>query len=206
VSVNGDDDRLASEARTGDPQSIATLYRRHAPVLLRYLVRFTGDRRDAEDILQDSFLRLLEGRGNYDGRGHFRAWLFTIATRIATDRGRQRRRRNELLRLHLASPLGIEEFVAPQTTNDFRVQVVAALATLPPEYTQAFHLRVVEGFAYRDMAKICACSEGTLRSRVHHALRRLRQMLSEQDGAPTTPIGPAERRGKGHQNRDSDTS
>jgi RNA polymerase sigma-70 factor (ECF subfamily) len=59
---------------------LADLYRRHAPALLAYLERMCGGRAEAEDALQETFLRVMKGRGEYREEGRFRAWLFTIAT------------------------------------------------------------------------------------------------------------------------------
>ena len=91
-----EDDELARRSRSGDPRALATLYRRHAPALMEYLRRLCGNPADAEDVLQETFLRVFEGRGRYSGRGRFRSWLFTIATRLAHDRHRRRRRQSGL--------------------------------------------------------------------------------------------------------------
>ena len=171
-----EDDRLARRSRGGDPAALAELYRRHAAALLRYLERHLRDRADAEDVLHETFVRVFEGRGTYDGRGQFRSWLFTIATRLALDAHRQRRRHANLLQQHFAaadSPGSWDTAFGSELTASIR----AALAALPHDEAVAFHLRIQDGFSYREMAAICAAPEGTLRSRVHHVLRRLRAAL-----------------------------
>ena len=171
-----DDDRLARRSRGGDPLALAELYRRHAPALLRHLERHLRDRADAEDVLHETFLRVFEGRGSYDGRGQFRPWLFTIATRLALDTHRQRRRRADLLQQHLVRS---DSPGSRDAAFDHAIvaSVEAALADLSEVDAIAFHLRVQDGFSYREMATICAAPEGTLRSRVHHVIRRLRLAL-----------------------------
>jgi RNA polymerase sigma-70 factor (ECF subfamily) len=185
-----DDDLLAARCRSGDPTALAELYRRHAPGLCGYLERRLGHRQEAEDVLHETFLRIFEGRGRYDGRGRFRAWLFTIATRLAVDRARERRRHDELLRAH---PEPDAAGAAPEAALGERIlaRIESVLADLPEEYAIAFHLRVRDDFAYRDMAAICGDPEGTLRSRVHHAIRRIRDALAREPGAPAAPQRPS---------------
>ncbi len=185
---SSDDDRLAALSRKGDPKALATLYRRHAPSLLGYLTRALGERADAEDILHETFLRIFEGRGKYKGQGRFRAWLFTIATRIARDRVKQRRRRGELVETaaDLLSPATADDPAGHSERRALMERIESALADLPPGYATAFHLRIREEFTYREIASICGEPEGTLRSRVHHALIRIRRALD--DGASNRVI------------------
>lgn len=179
-----DDDALASKSRAGDALALAKLYQRHAPGLLRYLERRLGRRDDAEDILQDAFIRIFEGRGRYQGRGQFRAWLFTIATRLAWDRAREHRRHDEILQTQYASDTsGAARQPEVALGERTLARIEAVLNDLPRDYALAFHLRVREGFSYAEIAAISGDPEGTLRSRVHHTLRRLREGLVP-DGIP----------------------
>lgn len=174
-----EDDDLAMRCREGDPAALATLYRRHAPPLLGYLTKLLGEPAEAEDVLQETFVRLFEGRGRYHGRGRFRAWLFTVATRLARDRQRQTRRRRDL------DAAAIDELIHGSRSDpteriryqDLSRRIDAALLDLPPAYAATFHLRVRESFSYEEIADMAGEPEGTLRSRVHHALRRVRQAL-----------------------------
>lgn len=177
-----DDDSLALRSRDGDPVALARLYRRHAPRLLRYVERMLDDTAEAEDVLQETFVRVFEGRGRYRGRDRFRSWLFTIATRIAFDRARQRRRHAELLeqRNLEVQPSAAADPWDQLTHEEILARIESVLADLPTEYAVAFHLRVREEFSYREMAEICGDPEGTLRSRVHHALKRVRDAIQRQ--------------------------
>jgi RNA polymerase sigma-70 factor (ECF subfamily) len=185
------DDVLAARSRKGDPQALASLYRHHAPSLLGYLERLLGERTDAEDVLHETFLRVFEGRGRYRGRGRFRGWLYTVATRLARDRLKQRRRRGELIQdaLEKRPPLKLHDPERDTEQREILRRVESVLGDLPPAYVMAFHLRVREELTYREMATICGESEGTLRSRVHHALIRIRRTLEE--GAPSRGTPPS---------------
>lgn len=184
-----DDDRLAERSRRGDARALGSLYCRHAPPLLRYLRARGLGRDDAEDILHETFVRLLEGRGSYVPRGRFRAWLFTVATRLAIDRSRQRQRRAELAARAFAGVAAAAPDAIEATARSRLVaRIEAAVAALPVEYAVAFQLRVRDDLSYRDMAAISGEPEGTLRSRVHHAIRRLRDRLRSE--FPAQPVSP----------------
>ncbi len=191
------DETLVERSRRGEPRALAELYRRYAPSLLGYLQRITGGRADAEDILQETFLRVFEGRGRYAERGCFRSWLFTVATRMAADRKRRDRRHEALVPLALSvvrpSPPTDPERAAEH--RDLALVVESVLADLPPSYAQAFYLRVHEDWSYRDMAEACGELEGTLRSRVHHALKRVQAVLRSLEPADDTRGGQPARPG-----------
>ncbi len=174
------DETLVERSRRGDPQALAELYRRHAPSLLGYLEQITSGRADAEDILHETFLRILEGRGHYAERGRFRSWLFTVASRLAADQ-RRRDRRHEALALSVSSPPPPVDPARAAEHGDLLAVVESVLADLPLDYAQAFYLRVHEGWSYRDIAEACGDPEGTLRSRVHHALKRVQAALRGLD-------------------------
>jgi RNA polymerase sigma-70 factor (ECF subfamily) len=179
-----DDDRLAERARRGDAAALAALYRRHAGGLVAYLERYLGDRADAEDVLQDAFLRIFEGRGRYRPGGRFRAWLFTIATHLARDRLKQKRRRAEILAADPGAPRPDLDPLALVLRRQVEAVIDSVLADLPATYASAYHLRVREGLSYREISEICGDPEGTLRSRVHHTLRRIRDELSRRAPDP----------------------
>ena len=182
----GEDDSLAARSRDGDPAALAALYRRHAPALLAHLARVLGARADAEDVLQETFLRIFQGRGRYRGHGQFRAWLFTVGTHLAIDRIRQRHRRDALagLALDALAPPTARDPCADTERHELAGRIESALADLPPAHAMAFHLRVREAFSYREMAEMCGEPEGTLRSRVHHALIRVRLALEPRELNP----------------------
>jgi RNA polymerase sigma-70 factor, ECF subfamily len=180
--AGSDDDVLAMRSRRGDALALATLYARHAAGLLRYLERFKTPVEENEDILQETFIRIFEGRGHYEGRERFRAWLYTVATRLALDHVQEGRRRNDILETRYAPEVGPS--IEPQEVAlgaRMRRRLEAILDALPHEQSLALHLRFQDGFSYREMATICGEAEGTLRSRVHHALRRLREHLDQSE-------------------------
>ncbi len=191
LTPTSDDDELCARSRSGDPAALAILYRRHAPVLRRHLRHLAGDA--ADDLVHETFIRLFEGRGRYRGRGRFRAWLFTIASRLARDQGRQHARRRDLTTEHAAdlAPADAIDAEASVDADALARHVESLLDDLPPAYAEAFRQRVGRDLSYREMSALTGEPEGTLRSRVHHALKRIRRAMVEEAGpaarhAPST--------------------
>jgi RNA polymerase sigma-70 factor (ECF subfamily) len=176
------DEDLVVDSRAGNAAALAQLYLRHAPRLKAYLQRVLRSHEEAEDILQDTFVRLFEGRGRYTPRGRFRSWLYTVATRQALDRLRNENRRATLLAQHARSVTPLHDPLKKVADQQLLTRIDAVLQTLPPEMVTAFHLRMREEFRYSEIAAICGTSEGTLRSRIHHTLKKIHQAL----GVPRT--------------------
>ena len=172
------DHLLARAAREGDQAALALLYDDLGPPLLGFLNQMVQDRSIAEDLLHDTFLRLLQGRSHPGEDSGIKPWLFTVARNLALDFLRSRRRRNQLDRqLDGKSIMGSMPPTDSGNLNDF---VERTLATLPEKYRTTFHLRIKQDFTYQEMAAICDEPEGTLRSRVHHIMGLLRKGLTEK--------------------------
>lgn len=189
MNAGDEDDHLAASSRRGEPRALALLYAKHGPALLRFLRARGSSRDDAEDILQETFVRLLEGRGHYEARGSFRAWLFTIAVRLEIDRARRRTRQAEIAtrQADAASHEAAVDVLETVARSHLLARVEGVLATLSPEMRTAFQLRVRERFSYAEIAAICGDPEGTWRSRVHHAIRRLQAALQGEAADSSTP-------------------
>ena len=88
---------LVTKARTGDTDAFRVLVERHSRALFRLAYRMTGNQQDAEDVVQDSFLRAYKQLARFDERASFGTWLYRIAVNCSLDLVRSRKRRNELL-------------------------------------------------------------------------------------------------------------
>ena len=87
---------LVTRARTGDTDAFRVLVERHSRPLFRLAYRMTGNQQDAEDVVQDSFLRAYKQLARFDERASFGTWLYRIAVNCSLDLVRSRKRRNEL--------------------------------------------------------------------------------------------------------------
>lgn len=178
------DDRIqVDEARRGSRDAIGALIERYSPGLFRYLIHLTGDPLLAEDLLQDTWLRVMERLDSYR-RGHpFRNWLFAIARNHAFDILRQRSRR--LLR----EPAGAAERPANRAEEvpdphpsileclaeaDLARCVRKAMGTLPIVFREVLTLRFEQGLEIDAIGRILGLSASTVKDRLYRGLDQLR--------------------------------
>ena len=150
---------------------LRVLYAEHGPALLRYLRRLTGRAESAEDLLQETFVQALRGLERLDSALSPKAWLFAIARHLGIN-ARQRRRE--------ALPLVDDLAAGPQERPDPRREDMReAIAALPEKQREALQLRLAEGLSYEEIAQTLNIPVGTVRSRLHAAVKGLREALGQ---------------------------
>src|SRR6185295_2361701 len=162
---------LMQRVRHGDREAFAGLVELHKDAVVNYLARLTGDRDRAEDLAQETFLRLWRSAASYVEQGFLRAFLFRIATNLV--RSEERREKRFRLLLPFLGRRDHDEPAAPSglLLQELHREVAGALAALP------LLLHEIEGWSYGDIARELSCREGTVKSRIHRGRQRLRQRL-----------------------------
>jgi RNA polymerase sigma-70 factor, ECF subfamily len=170
----------------GCEASFNELFRRWTPRLMRFLTGATGSRETGEDLLQETFLRILNGAPAYEPRGDAGAWIYRIAANVAYSYWRRERARP----LHTAQPIErVSMTVAspnagPEAVRDrgaFLRDVNQALGLMDGNKRMVFLLKAGEGLTYDEIARVMGCPSGTVKSRFHHAVRILQDELSGKD-------------------------
>jgi RNA polymerase sigma-70 factor (ECF subfamily) len=171
------DEFLMSRVAEGASDLLEFLVRRHAVGLLTFLARMTGDHHRAEELFQEVFLAVWLKRRQYQYPRPFRPWLYAIA--LNRCRADYRVRRPE------PAPLGEYAMPDPEATPaevavsaETAAKVSSAVTRLPAQQRAVVVLRVWQGLPYAKIAEIVGCSEGTVRSHMHHALIALRHTLA----------------------------
>jgi len=177
-----DDGSLFARARTGDAEALTCLVDRHKDALVNYVTRLSGSRDTAEDVAQDTFLRLLERSASYVEQGMLRPYLYRIATNLVRT-GQRREQRWRLLTPRLkASNNGHAE--ASQIASIERQQLGALLArsleSVPLRFRTPLVLRDVEDWSYAEIATLLECKVGTVKSRIHRGREMLRKIVAPQ--------------------------
>jgi RNA polymerase sigma-70 factor (ECF subfamily) len=153
-------------------------YAEHAEPLLRFLIYRTGDRALSEDIVADTFERMLRARTRFDRRkASEKTWIYTIALNLLRDHARRQEvatRKLELERAPVAGPAADD----PLAGVDDRDLVRRALATLAPEEREAIALRYGADLTVPEIAKVTDERLSTVEGRVYRALRKLRDELT----------------------------
>jgi RNA polymerase sigma-70 factor, ECF subfamily len=167
-----------ARVRAGDRDAFADLVERHKDAVVNYLARLTGDRDRAEDLAQETFLRLFRSAGGYSEQGLLRAYLFRIATNLV--RSEERRERRLRLLLPFLGTGGHAEPAAPSglLRQEMHRELAAAVAQLPLRFRVPLVLHEIEGWAYADIARALGCREGTVKSRIHRGRQHLKERLA----------------------------
>lgn len=194
------DVRLMLAFRAGDESALGLLYGRWAARLLRYLERIVREPAIAEELLQDTFVRVLDARERYAPEARFSTWLFHIARNLALNELARARSRHPHLspdepadrRAPGPPPLVLVATTpAPDDEADARrdhARFAAALAELPERQQTALWLAVVEGQPYEEIAGLLGSSVQSVKNLVHRA----RANLADRMGDPARAVPAAE--------------
>lgn len=185
--VERSDEQLLLAFQKGDTQAFETLLTRHEKGVYRFALRMLGDSMLAEEVAQESFLRIIQSASRYRAKASFRNYLYRIARNLCVDLLRKRPREPRTPDLDAGStgtPEGIpDETPGPENNAEaaqLQLLIRRALATLPADQREAFLLKEVKGMKLQDVAAITGTNLNTVKSRLRYALARLRENLTEQ--------------------------
>jgi len=161
------------------PPHLEQLFRESAEDLARYFARRHREEDQAQDLVQETFLKMMRGMEKGRRPRNFRAYLFGIARRVSQSAWRRRDRERSM-----TTAWPTEEL--PAETTDDRIDAAGeVIETLPPLHREILDLRFNQGLSYAEMAEALGVPVGTVRSRLHHAISRVRERLAEDD--PDSP-------------------
>jgi len=159
-----------------DRSAFEELVKRHQKKILNFFYR-CGVQYDAEDLAQQTFVRLYRYRLNYKRSAKLTTFIFMMARQIWID---ELRKRTRIQRLKEGWRKEAKQVAEPETAvNDARVDLTDALAKLSEDMRLAVELGVYQGLNYSEVAQILEVPEGTVKSRIFNALRKLRQILEQ---------------------------
>lgn len=168
---------------TGEgPPAFQHVARDLAQPLLRYLERYVGDRAVAEELCQETLVRVNKGLASFAGRSSVKTWAFSIANRVAADYLRRPERRVRIVELNeVAEPMDPDPAIDERVVLDEMNECIrGVIDSLPETYRAALILHDLEGLTVEQTAEICECSVATAKIRIHRARQRLRQALNAQ--------------------------
>lgn len=170
------DDELARRVLERDPSAFDLLFDRFGPPILGYLTRMVGCRETAEDLLQETMIRIHGRIDHYREQGRFRAWVYRIATNQAiTHLRRARLERASRERITREASDRVEPMAVRLVEgHEEAEQIATAIRELPVEMRSVLLLRVDRGLGLKEIAEILSIPEGTVKSRLHYAIERLR--------------------------------
>jgi RNA polymerase sigma-70 factor (ECF subfamily) len=182
--IKPSDEELIERFQRGDIYAYELIVKRYKDQLLNFVYRFLGTHEEAEDVVQETFLRVYRNRFAYKRVAKFSTWIYTIAGNLARTELRRRHRR----RLFSLSNLGVEEkeyeitdkVFGPDTQVDSVMKeefIQAEINKLSPKFREVIILRDIQELSYEEISKILRVPIGTVKSRVNRARIRLQSRL-----------------------------
>jgi RNA polymerase sigma-70 factor, ECF subfamily len=179
--------KIARGLRERDMQLLADLVERYQHRLVRYLLYLTGMREYAEDLAQETWIRVLQRGSQYNGRQRFDPWLFAIARNLAIDYLRKKRKAVPTVSLPddhdavlLVPSSGPSPFEAAARSQD-AMSLAGRLQILSPLYREALLLRFQEDLSLAEIAQVLGAPVTTVTSRIYRGLAALRSAFEEGD-------------------------
>ena len=166
---------LVARARAGDAEAFEALYRSHVAKVFALALRLTGDRGQAAELVQDTFVRAWEALPRFRGESALGTWLHRIAVNVLLESRRAEGRR--LKRVVLTEDPAEMERPAAEASPGVRMDLEHAIAGLPEGARVVFVLHDVEGYEHREIGKMTGIAEGTSKAQLFRARRLLRKAL-----------------------------
>jgi len=166
-----DETALLARARQGEPEAIDQLYRRHRREVYTLCLNLCDNREEAQDLLQETFLRAVRGLAGFGGRCQVKTWLFRIAVNAARDLARRHRRRPE-------APL-LEQPAEAVCDSGMIDLVRATLGCLEEDHRVLLSLRYAQSLSYQEIGNCLGWSQSRVKKGVFHARQAFKQAYLE---------------------------
>jgi RNA polymerase sigma-70 factor (ECF subfamily) len=183
LTMETEEARIARGLRRRDPDLLDALIAQYQHRLLRYLLHLTGNRATAEDLFQETWMRVLEKGHLYDGKSRFVTWLLTIARNVAIDHLRRRAPASldEMRDSDDAAPFEVMD-VSPSpfdqaAASEVSARLEAALQQLPAIFREVLTLRIHEQMKLEEIAKLIHIPLATVKTRLYRGVMALRPAL-----------------------------
>jgi RNA polymerase sigma-70 factor (ECF subfamily) len=175
--VESSDASIVGRVLGGEVDAYAILVDRYFDHYVRFAIHLVGNREDAEEVVQDTFLRAYRALGRYEERERFGAWLLRILVNRARTVSAMGRRREKMFPEQIDETLPEAAEAHPADRAALREEMGMALAQLGADQREAFLLHYVEGLSYEEMSAVTGSGVSALKMRVKRSCERLREIL-----------------------------
>jgi RNA polymerase sigma-70 factor (ECF subfamily) len=179
------DEQLISLAREGDTEAFESLMKRYRARVFRLAMRFTRDKDDSEEVLQEVFLTVYQKLGQFEGKSSFSTWLYRVAVNTALMRIRVRDKA-EIVPIDDVHDNLVQEDAetaeAPEDrliTEEALAEIERAMISMPLDFKTVIILRDIESFTNEETAEIMGLTVAAVKSRLHRARAYLRKRLED---------------------------
>ena len=200
MATDTPDEDLMVQYQQGEVRAFEVLLGRHRKPVFNFILRYVGDRETAEDLLQETFMRVIKGADAYKRQAKFTTWLYTIARNLCVDQTRRRKHRKHA---SLDAPMAADDDsgtlldVLPSSemasdrksvNKQLYQRLQGAIGALSEEQREVFLMREFLDMPFKQIADVVGVPENTVKSRMRYALEKLRLDLDEyKDLAKAVP-------------------
>jgi RNA polymerase sigma-70 factor (ECF subfamily) len=186
----GTDAAEVAQAQAGDPDAFRVLVDRHSRSIFRLAYRMTGNEHDAEEVVQETFLRAYKRLPAFEERASFKTWLYRIAINCSLDLVRSRQRADDRREVEDAEGHHPLEAVAAENpgpdrlllSGELRARVETALSKLGPLERAAFVMRHLEGQSIEEIGRALGLRTSATKNNIFRAVQKLRRALESARG------------------------
>lgn len=169
----------------GNKEAFTQIVERYGEMLFLYLYRLVRNRHTSEDLLQETFIRVVQNLWRFSPERSFRAWIYSIATNLAYNELRKKKRKMQECHLEdwTAASASEENRLESLDRKETGEEISRCLNSLDEDHRVVFILRICENLSYEEIGIIVGCKPATARTRVFYTVEKIRKMLGES----TTP-------------------
>ena len=174
---NEDLQALIKRCKKGESLAFTEIYNLYGRVLFGIALRYAKDTMEAEDVLQESFIKIFDKVIDFDFKGSFEGWLKRVVVNTALNKCAKNKSLRESYEIENIE-LEYEETITSDLSN---MELLELIKKLPDGYQMVFNMYVIEGYSHKEIAKMLKISEGTSKSQLSKAKGLLRKMLAKYD-------------------------
>lgn len=189
--INSEEAKLLKQAKNGDSKAFSELLKSHLPMIYNIAYRMSGNAEDASDMTQEAMIKLFKNLESFNFQSKFSTWVYRVATNACLDEIKKQKRHSNVLSIDNeketeegALQFEIEDDAPTPDVSlekrEVRELVAAALTRLSAEHRAVLVLRDIKGMSYEETARILNCGEGTVKSRLSRARKKLKEVLENE--------------------------
>ncbi|MFC5602018.1 RNA polymerase sigma factor [Sporosarcina koreensis] len=177
-----DEQRLIQQVLAGDKQAYAHIINKYKNQLYATILRMTKNPQDAQDLVQDAFIKVYRNLGKYDASGSFSSWLYRVAINHCMDEFRKKRYSTIQVEIDEAKVVNREHPEVVFLKKEKSRQLERLIATLPEDERLIILLRYVNEISYEEIGEVMDVPLSTVRNKLHRAKKKMRETVKREGG------------------------
>ena len=178
---------LITDCRKGSRKASEELYKLLASKMLGVCMRYAADKMEAEDMLQNGFIKVFNKLDDYRGEGSFEGWVRRIMVHTSIEYYRKHHKMMQVIDMETS---GAEPAIDPLAASNLGVKdLLALIQQLPPGYRMVFNLYAIEGYSHKEIGEMMAITEGASKSQLSRARGILKEQIQKMEGKRYENVG-----------------